>query len=436
MTKTKQIKKALVSSLTTLVLCFAMLVGSTYAWFSNRASTAVNQIVAGNLDVELQMNDSSGKWVDAAGKTLTFQKVDTDGTATASETEATWGPGSVFSLPALRVVNKGDLALKYKIAVTAYNNTGDASGLASVLDVYMKDTADKVDHTSETGYDATYGRYIGTLAQIIAYQESDGYAHGKLTACKAETMNKCNPTDGCMSGEITLTLKMKTEVGTTVQNASISDIVVTLFATQDNVEYDSNGNTYDSGAEYLAPTQTVSEGTQQNVYVTLTNNQTAAVAAYSLDGDARDGQEPEVFDFDAVCSFRSLDELDETSIYADWNADIVVTADGDLAAESLLIAAYSNLYCDGDWLGWVNEADVDAQEEIRLLHALIDEDYTVSYAELLGNAEKFKCALSDLGEEDTANTGTTVTVELRLYEVEDGVETGEYLTIGTYEHTF
>ena len=60
-----------------LVLCFAMLLGTTFAWFTDNASTAVNKIQAGTLDVALEMKDASGNWVNAEGQTLSWVKART-----------------------------------------------------------------------------------------------------------------------------------------------------------------------------------------------------------------------------------------------------------------------------------------------------------------------------------------------------------------------
>ena len=52
MTKTNS-KKALLSSAFALVLSAAMLIGTTFAWFTDTASTGVNKIVSGNLKVDI-----------------------------------------------------------------------------------------------------------------------------------------------------------------------------------------------------------------------------------------------------------------------------------------------------------------------------------------------------------------------------------------------
>lgn len=44
----KSTKRALLVSALSLVVCLAMLVGTTFAWFTDTATTGVNKIVSGN----------------------------------------------------------------------------------------------------------------------------------------------------------------------------------------------------------------------------------------------------------------------------------------------------------------------------------------------------------------------------------------------------
>ena len=44
MTNRKSTKRALLGSVMAMVLCRAMLVGATFAWFTDTASTGVNKI--------------------------------------------------------------------------------------------------------------------------------------------------------------------------------------------------------------------------------------------------------------------------------------------------------------------------------------------------------------------------------------------------------
>ena len=118
MTNRKSTKRALLGSVMAMVLCLATLVGATFAWFTDTASTGVNKIQAGKLDIALEMKDASGNWISAEGKTLDFVKA-----ADAKGEAILWEPGCTYTLPELHVVNNGNLALKYKVAITGINSS-------------------------------------------------------------------------------------------------------------------------------------------------------------------------------------------------------------------------------------------------------------------------------------------------------------------------
>ena len=194
----KSTKRALITSALAILMCVAMLIGTTFAWFTDTASTGVNKIQAGNLDVALEMQENDN-WVSAEGKTLQFK------TADNRATDILWEPGCRYELPALRVVNNGNLALKYKIQITGIQ--GDAK-LNEAIDWTITNTS------ATTALDADHH---------LAARASD-----------------------------TLTIQghMKEEAGNEYQGLSIDGIGITVFATQDTVENDSFGKTYDEGATY------------------------------------------------------------------------------------------------------------------------------------------------------------------------------------------
>ena len=128
MTNSKSTKRSLFSSALAILMCVAMLVGTTFAWFTDTASTAVNKIQDGNLDVALEMKDNGGNWVTAEGKILQFK---VNGQMPAEGTQILWEPGCRYELPALRVVNKGNLALKYKVQITGIQ--GDSFTIKGVM---------------------------------------------------------------------------------------------------------------------------------------------------------------------------------------------------------------------------------------------------------------------------------------------------------------
>ena len=221
MTNRKSTKRALLGSVMAMVLCLAMLVGATFAWFTDTASTGVNKIQAGKLDVALEMKDAAGQWVSAEGKTLDFVK------AAAGE-QVLWEPGCPYTLPELRVVNNGNLALKYKVTITGINGSAK---LNDVIDWTINDADLSADHS--------------------------------LAA-------------GATSEALTIKGHMKESAGNEYMNESIDGIAITVAATQDTVENDSFGNTYDKDAEYpIVAMDTLQE---------LINNATEPVSA-KLEGN-------------------------------------------------------------------------------------------------------------------------------------------------------
>ena len=198
MTSSKSTKRALLSSALAILMCVAMLIGATFAWFTDTASTGVNKIQSGKLDVALEMSTDGTNWESAEGKALTFKTKDN-----RAADQILWEPGCTYELPQLRVVNKGNLALKYKIQITGIQ--GDAK-LNDVIDWTINDAA--INLTEE-----------------------------HLTAGQTGTA-------------FTIKGHMQDTAGNEYQNLTIDGIGITVYATQDTVENDSFNNQYDMNAEY------------------------------------------------------------------------------------------------------------------------------------------------------------------------------------------
>ena len=211
MSKTKNTKSALLMSFTSLLLCFAMLIGSTFAWFTDSATASVNTIQSGKLDVALEMQNADGRWVNAEEQTLTWQKA----TGGANQ-EVLWEPGCTYNLQPIVIKNNGNLALKYTISING------VQGSAKLLEA--------IDFTATVGGTETH------LDQLT----------GSLLP---ETT----------SDAIVISGHMKESAGNEYQGLSIEGIAITVVATQDTVEYDSTTNEYDANAEYAIPVATADD---------------------------------------------------------------------------------------------------------------------------------------------------------------------------------
>ena len=201
-------KRALLTSVMALVMCVVMLVGTTFAWFTDTASTAVNKIQAGNLDIELQMKDNNGKWVNAEGKTLPFL---VKGEIPAEGTQILWEPGCTYYVPQIRVLNKGNLAVKFEYVPEALGVTGK---LAEVLTFTAKTFDEEGNEDSD----------INIEPEVLKPGEaSPAWSFG---------------------------YHMDENAGNEYQNATATGMCVTVLATQASYEKDSFDDQYDKDAEY------------------------------------------------------------------------------------------------------------------------------------------------------------------------------------------
>ncbi len=194
MNNAKTTRKALLTSVMALVICVTMLMGTTFAWFTDTATVAVNKIQSGTLKIDL---------VDAEGNTLVgapLEFIDKD------ENDL-WEPGCRYTLPDVYVKNLGNLAVKYEVVITGIN--GDA----------------KLNEAIEWTID--YGYEEGTNQGHLAVGDE-------------------------LSEPITISGTMKTTAGNEFQGLSIGGIAITVLATQDTVEKDSIDETYDAAASVKA----------------------------------------------------------------------------------------------------------------------------------------------------------------------------------------
>ena len=204
----KATKRALLTSVMALVMCVVMLVGTTFAWFTDTASTAVNKIQAGNLDVDIVGED--GKTLD--GKTLNFIQA-AGNNEYASVDNVLWEPGATFFTQGFKIVNKGNLALKYKVVVSG--TTGDAKLLEAI----------KFDVVEAKTKEAT-----------------------PVSFANEGNLLKQNDSAPANNGVYYLRGHMDENAGNEYKNLTLDGISITVYATQYTHEFDSFDNTYDEDA--------------------------------------------------------------------------------------------------------------------------------------------------------------------------------------------
>lgn len=105
MAKRHSTEKMLIISLLSLILSMSLLVGTTFAWFTDSVESKNNIIKSGKLDVEL--------YYQQAGKTE-WKRVSSD--TNMFMENAMWEPGHT-ELIRLKIVNEGNLAFNYQLGV-------------------------------------------------------------------------------------------------------------------------------------------------------------------------------------------------------------------------------------------------------------------------------------------------------------------------------
>ena len=210
----KATKRALLTSIMALVMCVVMLVGTTFAWFTDTASTAVNKIVAGNLDVDIV--DENGDSLD--GGTLRFVNKE-------NQSNILWEPGVTFHTEGFRIKNAGNLALKWKIAINKDSaSTGVVEGSNGKQGMNLLDVID-FSVVSSKAKDA----------EAVKIDEFVGHTDA----------NTVDSTTYYIKGT------MQTSAGNDYQDLTLEGITITVYATQDTVENDSFNDQYDKDATYL-----------------------------------------------------------------------------------------------------------------------------------------------------------------------------------------
>jgi len=542
MAKTKSTKRALIMSLLSLVICITMLIGTTYAWFTDSVTSGNNKIVSGNLDVILEYKNN---WDDAWTVVNENTKIFKEG--------ALYEPGYT-EVVFLRVSNAGSLALKYNLMVdiasekSSVNVDGKEFNLSDYLQI---GTYTQAEYASGANY--------ADLLMPIMFGSREA-ALSNVTLAKLATSDSIVSSDtpvlvGEDTAQITaLVLTMPTTVGNeanydaNVAAAPEINLGVNLVATQLMQEKDSFNNQYDKDATYPEVDTverdddtaedtlsagdvdvTVPAGADEGAYklhvsnenqATDANNNTTVSYDITLTKDGvkvsgniefpvsiyvgeglnitsvkHNGEEianytytsstgivsfvtksfspfsitynrgpiadvsnsditdvnatwgmggaAKAIELDTAFEFKTTETYDEAqqSEFKYWHADFVVSTDKDVKANSLALAGYYEAYCkdynNNNWVALISDADIEANTEIRLLELMLNGG-SMSYQELCNWVPTFLCGAADL---DGSNKGTTLKVELRLYEVENNAastsaETGEYITVGTYAYTF
>lgn len=423
------------TSLLCMVLCVAMFFGTTYAWFTSEVTNKANEIYVGTLDVGLyKMKDGSP-----------VSLVSSESEEKLFDGNIRWEPGYT-AMETIKITNGEDGDLSFRYALTFKN--GMINGQSVEDNEEAKALLRKV------------------AENFVVYVHPGDYAQGEEAPQSFADIKKIAEDDTLEETEKAWRL-----VRMGKDPATLADILEKGFPVlSGNMENLDAEDTYIIALHML---ETAGEGADEeesirlseelmgqqislNVKLTAyqrTHEQDAFGAGYDLQAHVTElGELPITYrefsswqqDYfeetilDTAYQFQPVESAEEvkSSPYKKFIADFVVWADKKVEANSMALAGYYDLWCsmiDDHWIALQADFDVQPEEEIHLVKGL----WPVSYKDLCDYGNDgigFLCGAKDLTGE---NAGTTITVELRLYEVDaNDDETGNYIVAGRYDYTF
>ena len=217
----KTSKRALLCSVLSIALCLSMLIGTTFAWFTDTATTAVNKIVSGKLEVDIVSTEEGNPTLQGTG--LQFASAD------GKTGEAIlWEPGATYKTQGFKIKNNGNLALKFKVAI---NGTTGSSDLLKVITFSIVNAE-------------------GVAVDLSTFE-------GHLT-----------PSD-TLSAVYYIQGHMDEAAGNEYQSKELDGVTITVYATQDTYEKDAEYPTLVATGDEL---QAIVSNATAPVNVVLTNS--------------------------------------------------------------------------------------------------------------------------------------------------------------------
>ena len=251
MENNKSTKRALLTSALALLMCVAMLIGATFAWFTDTASTGVNKIQAGNLDLEVEYRTTAGG----------------DWKALDNATDLFGAEGTLFEPGHTRVVelkikNAGNLALKYKIGMNVVSETAGTNkdGKPYKLSNYLKVATSPIQQYDPNAGPGTISYAMEQLifekGNVLAWEHRD-FANFELDKDENNRVLNLQPGD---AGILGIKVYMPETVGNeanaiSTEKAASINFGLNVVATQYTVESDSYSTQYDKDATYPAVNQ-------------------------------------------------------------------------------------------------------------------------------------------------------------------------------------
>ena len=328
MTSSKSTKRALISSALAILMCVAMLIGATFAWFTDTASTGVNKIQAGNLDLEVEYRTTAGgDW-----KAL-------DNAADLFGAEGTLFEPGHTRVVELKIKNAGNLALKYKIGMNVISETAgtNKAGNPYKLSDYLKvaTTAILACNTGNATTDASAAWFNTAVftKNFPGWNSERNFVNFELEKTDSGVVNQLLP-----GGEVIFGMKvyMPESVGNeanaiSTEKAASINFGLNVVATQYTVESDSFGNTYDKDATYPAVNQAELTALLNGGKIVTLGKDIAPTETITVSGNVKS-----TLDLDGKTLANTADiwsDNDWSLVSAQNGANLTITGNGTFAAK-------------------------------------------------------------------------------------------------------
>ena len=351
-------KRALLASALSLFLCFAMLLGTTFAWFTDSVTSANNIIVSGNLDIELEYWNGTA-WVDVSGKSDIL-------------TNELWEPG-VTEVAYLRVANAGSLALKYQLGINIVSETAgvNKNGDTFKLSDYIQFGVVELESF------ATYANREDAVAAVTdAKKISAGYTKADRLVAESDPVY------------LALVVYMPTTVGNEANHngtAPVIDLGINVFATQATAENDSFGNDYDEDA-LLVNTVVASEEELVAALATAKNGDVIGISGnVTWTTGAGIGSTP----FGTEATYITLQGVGENSTFTAIGQGVggVGIDNGTVMFKDLTIVDESVSYAEGSWeYGYLEFRGNTVFENCDIVNAIMMEGQSASFVDCTLNS--------------------------------------------------
>ena len=227
MTENKSMKRAVVLSAIAVLLCLLMLVGTTFAWFTDSSESKGNKVVAGDLEVKLLLRDDNGEYNNIGDQASPVFGDEDSLIAQNKNIDTIWEPNKT-QIAYLAIENAGNIDLRYQVILSVKTDDG-------------KDMNEVMQYTIVPGTDSS----------VVEAASWDDLTTPKVTPKKGSQIVTKDIDLGIETTHyFAFVIHMNKEADNKYENASI-EFDITVLATQLTSEGDAFGNQYDADATYL-----------------------------------------------------------------------------------------------------------------------------------------------------------------------------------------